>query len=121
MLRPLFEKVMRAKPGEEFKESVIYQYIEYLHPRKEDWEDGDLGSRIEKYKQYKLKIIPLSKIDVVYHTSDDLVDKYKAKFKASKKYPPLVIDKDFDIIDGSHRAEALKASGEKLVKVLQGL
>jgi hypothetical protein len=108
--------------GDVYDESEIYSYVQKLHyKRKEDFWDGDLGERIEKFKYYVVKEIPISKIALdEYELDIDDMEEYIDLYNKYNSYPPIVLDGDikwskFTIIDGTHRANALKEMGFKTI------
>lgn len=103
--------------GDIYDESDIYTYIQKLHhKRSEDFWEGDLGDRIEKYPYYIVKEIPISDIELdEFYVDEDDVEEYVDMFIKRQSYPPIVIGKKHmgyhSIIDGTHRANALKELG----------
>jgi hypothetical protein len=103
--------------GDVYEESEIYSYIQTLHrKRKEDFWEGDLVQRIEKYPYYVVKEIPIDDIDMdIYQVDEDDMEEYIELFKELQSYPPIVVTKkDYgyhNIIDGTHRANALRELG----------
>lgn len=79
--------------------------------------EGDLGDRIEEYSEYVLKEIDIKEIDIEeFILDEDLIEEYEEKYSKSKKYPPIVLDSDYRIIDGSHRFNVLYNLG--ITKIL---
>jgi hypothetical protein len=115
------DEVMNAKVGDVLDNDDIYQYVEYLTIQAGKYEysfvDGDLAERIEEYSKYVLKELLL---DALYLNEWDLdkvdVEEYRLKYLKGKEYPPIVVDADYSIIDGIHRANGLKRAG--LTKIL---
>jgi hypothetical protein len=99
--------------GDVYEESEIYTYVQKLHyKRKEDFWEGDLGDRIEEYPYYVVREIPIDEIDMdVYQIDEDDLEEYIELFKELQSYPPIVLTKEYDIIDGTHRANALRELG----------
>lgn len=105
-----------AKIGDVIEEEYIYNYIQYLH---DDYEgafiDGDLGSRIEEFNRYKLTEINISEIDLdEFYIDNDSVNEYKSIINNTGDYPPIVVDNEYRIIDGSHRAVAVSKLQDKI-------
>jgi disulfide oxidoreductase YuzD len=110
------------KVGETYDEADVYAYTQRIHHTKDDFIDGDLGDRIEKYKSYVVKEVSISDIDIdEFYIDDDLVDEYKEKIKNKDTYPPIVLNKDYSIIDGTHRVNALNELGYKKVIAFVGI
>ena len=107
--------------GDIYEESDIYTYVQKLHhKRKEDFWEGDLGERIEKYPFYVVKEIPIEQIEMdEFQVDDDDVEEYIELFKKLNSYPPIVLTKKqsgyYYIIDGTHRANALRELGLKSI------
>jgi hypothetical protein len=117
ILRPVFNKIQKAKLGSIFKESEVYTYVEYLHTKSEDFYEGNLGESIEKYPSYILREIPLNSIDAPWDVDESKVDAYA---DIDTKIPPIVVTHDFEIIDGMHRFEVAKIKGQTTIKALVG-
>ncbi len=121
------KNVWYAEVGTVLPESDIYVYVQYLHKeRAEDFWEGDLGERIEYYKTYKLMSLPFSEINCEEYQYDaDLGKEYRKKYQETGDYPPIVIGhKDirwgYGIIDGTHRARALRKLGISEIKAWVG-
>lgn len=122
------KEVNNAKPGDIIDESTVYMYVQYLTENSiiNDYEstfiDGDLGDRIERYKQYVLEKVPLDKLDLnEWYLDDYSVTEYAEQIKKSGYCPPLVLDDKYGIIDGTHRANALDKLGRKEVLSFVGI
>ena len=120
--------VNNSKVGDILDNETIYLYVEYLvmYGEKQDYDncfvDGNLGDRIDEYDRYKLKEIPISKLNLEeWDLDDSYVDIYKGKFLQNKDYPPIVIDDEYSIIDGLHRTVALKESGLEKIMAFVGI
>lgn len=99
----------------------IYDYIRSIHPRDDDWVDGDLEERIFKYKHYELKDVLVDEIDVAYHVNDDFVADLAIEIENGKQINPVVLHKPppysyYDVIDGCHRVEAYKDEGKRYIQ-----
>ena len=110
-----------------FKESVVtndmvYQLVQKIHRDYDDFIDGDLGERLDKYKNYDLKEIDISNLNLEeWDVQDYLVDEIVQQMKQDKNYPPIVVDSQYGIIDGIHRANALDELGFKTIKAYVGI
>jgi hypothetical protein len=117
----LLKIINNVKIGDILPESTIYQYVQEIHDYEEGFIDGDLGERIEEYSQYKLLNVKLDDIYLDdYYLDEDEALKYGEMFKETNYYPPIVLDKEYYIIDGNHRANGLKMVGEEYVKAFVG-
>jgi len=111
-----------VKIGQIFKESQIYTYIQKLHRNQDDFIDGDIGERIERYKQYKVQAVNIEDIDIKeFDLIDEYVEDYVKEFEKKKTYPPIVLANDYQIIDGTHRANALEELGHKKIVAFVGI
>jgi hypothetical protein len=103
--------------GDVYKESDIYSYIQKLHYKRDyDFWDGDLGERIEKFPYYVVQEIPIENIELdEYQTDEDDIEEYIEMFNKKGSYPLIVLGEklygNYNIIDGTHRANALKELG----------
>ena len=125
-LQSAYDIVMTSDVGDIIPESDVYQYVQKIHNNYDDFIDGDLGERIERFSKYKVALIDIDKIVTdEYYLDDDMMDDYIDKYENNKSYPPIVLgyynNWGYDIIDGNHRANALKTIGVKKIKCLVGL
>ena len=104
----------------------IIDIVYDIHRDPSDFEDDDdfsgLATTIRKYDNYKLEKIDISDIGK-HHIKFDhkRVKKIMSEILQNPNYPPIVYDKDIDlIIDGVHRFEALKLLGVKKIKAWVG-
>jgi len=108
--------------GDVYEESDIYQYIQKLHYKRDyDFWEGDLGQRIEKFPYYVVQEVPIENIEMdEYQLDEDDMEEYIKMFKEKGSYPPIVLGgkyyRHYDIIDGTHRANALRELG--FVKII---
>jgi hypothetical protein len=88
-----------------------------IHSNKEDFVDGDLLERIGD-SEYILKNFPTSKLNTdVWDTSESLVRTYeKLYLESPDTLPPIVLNSNGSIIDGTHRAKALQNLGVPTIK-----
>lgn len=120
-----FEKIMdiikNTKIGEILTEDIIYQYVEQLH-NEEDFIDGDIRDRIEQFTKYKLQIVKLDDIDLYeFMLDEELAEKFAEQYKNTGFYPPIVLEDDYRIIDGTHRANGLEMIGKEHIKAFVGI
>jgi hypothetical protein len=115
------------KVGSMYSESDIYPYIQKIHRNVEDFHDGDISDRIERFQKYIVADIPIDKINMdEYQLDDEYLNDYIEMYKKSGKYPPIVLGYydnrwGYDIIDGTHRANALRELGFKSIISFVGL
>jgi len=113
--------------GKIYSESDVYDYIYDIHRNKEDFDEGDLSDRIGQFIHYKIMEIPTSKINMdEWELDEDYMNDYIEKYKEMGSYPLIVLG-DYDdrwgytIIDGNHRANALRKLGFKTIVCFVGL
>ena len=95
----------------------IVDWVMKHHYNPEDIDSGDLIQRIQKYDLYELEMIPIEKIDAdEWYTDSEQVEDYEIEIKKKPDYPPIIVDEDLTIIDGTHRAKAIKNLGYKFIK-----
>jgi len=122
-----YYKSTEIEIGDVYSESDIYPYIQKLHRNEEDFYEGDIGERIERFPNYIVAKVPINKINMdEYYIDDDYVDEYVDKFKKTKSYPPIVLgyydnNWGYNIIDGTHRANVLRKLGLKSIICFVGL
>lgn len=100
-----------------------------LYTDKNVSDGGDLGERIESFIKYEVAEIPINKIETdEYYLDDSVVEEYIDKYNEIKTYPPIVLGYygygkygKYDIIDGNHRANALKKLGFETIICFVGL
>lgn len=120
------DKVFNAKEGDILSNDVIYSFVEYLTNKADKYDysfvDGNLGDRLDKFDNYILKRIPISDLDLdEWQKDEDDIENYKNLYLDTKKYPPIVVEDDLSIIDGTHRANALNLAGEKFILAFIGI
>jgi hypothetical protein len=120
------DKINNAKIGDILSNYDIYMYVEYLTERAGKYEEcfgeGDLGDRLNEYDKYILKKIKISDIDLEeWQIDEDDIELYKDMYLTNKDYPPIVVDKNLSIIDGTHRANAIFNVGEKTILAFVGI
>lgn len=119
-------KIYDAKTGDVVSNDVIYTFVEYICDKAGKYDecfiDGNLGKRLDKYDNYILKKINIDKLNLdEYNVDDYYVEEYKNLYLNAKIYPPIILDNNYIILDGLHRANALKRAGEKEILAFVGL
>jgi hypothetical protein len=95
----------------------LFDKVNSLHLNREDIDEGDLEDRIRKHDFYKLMDVDANLIDAdMWNSDNDLVGDYEDYTRRKPDYPPIVLDDDNTIIDGTHRTKALKNLGHKTIK-----
>ncbi len=98
-----------AKIGDLLPEEEIYHYVVYLHRDYDDFVDGDLAERIQKYQRYELRNLDIQDVEAPWAVGDPT--EFMEMFEKTGTYPPIIVDHTYEIIDGQHRYEALKELG----------
>jgi len=107
--------------GDYFEEHLIYSYSQRMHHTYDDFIDGDLGARIEEYDKYVVKNIKISEIEIdEFQIDETFIDQYIEAFKKRGTYPPIILDSEYRIIDGTHRVNALNDLGVEYVIAFVG-
>ena len=97
-----------------YSNDEILALVQSIHKNKEDFYDGDLIDRINKYSYYIIEEVNLSDLDEdVFNTEADIVQEYIEK---DTPIPPIVLDNNKIIIDGAHRVKAAKK--KKLTRIM---
>jgi len=107
--------------GTTIKESEIYQYVETLHVNGDDFEDGDIGDRIEESESYVLKKVLLSDLDLEeWYFDEEVAEEYAAKYVETNYIPPIVVSAAGSIVDGTHRANSVRLAGKDYILAFVG-
>lgn len=102
--------------------ATIYQMVQEIHRNYDDFIEGDLGDRLDKYSYYQLQSIALKDLDLdEWQVHESLVADIKKQIQGASQYPPIVVGADMSIIDGIHRANALRELGYSKVQAYVGL
>lgn len=114
-----------VKIGQRYDESDVYAYIQRMHRNPDDFWEGDISDRIEKYPTYVAMEVPVGQIQMdEFSIDEDDVEKYVEMYQSKGTYPPLVLGGKslgkYTIIDGTHRANALAQSGLKSIVCFVG-
>ena len=113
----VFSEIKNGSSGE------IDRIVLKSHHTPEDFEDGDLMERIDRFYYYHLIEIKLSSLDKnEFDVCEDRVDKYVKMIedKGMKDMPNIIVDQEFSIIDGIHRLNSMTESGIDTAKVYIG-
>lgn len=95
------------KDGNILTEAEVYSFIQRTHISiggDDDFVDGNLGKRIEKYDRYICKEIPLFKLNFGDYLLDD--DKIFEYTDLTTPIPPILLDSKNNVEDGNHRCKA---------------
>ena len=95
----------------------MWNFLPYREKYEYSFVDGDLAERIEEYSKYVLKKLLLDALDLTeWELDKDVANEYRLQYLKGKEYPPIIVDSEYSIIDGTHRANGLKRVG--LTKIL---
>jgi hypothetical protein len=98
---------------------AVWNYCFALHPRQEDFEEGNLGNRIYGWDTYERKIVSLSFIQVgEWGVDADDVRAYADQRLAGSNFPAIVCTATGRIIDGEHRVQAALLAGDTTIEAL---
>ena len=97
----------------------IKELVKHLHVRPEDFIEGDLIHRIERFQTYVLKRLPTSSLNSYeWEFNDALANEYA---NMDTEIPPIVYDPlARPIIDGTHRVRASEIRGDKTILAYVG-
>ena len=117
----LIEKVISE--NKLVSDNYISDYVESIHGKPEDFDEGDINDRIYKYSEYKLTKIEIDDLDLEeFYVDEDYVQDLELEIQKEGKYSPIVFDPDQkSIIDGIHRANALHNLGKKYINAYVGV
>jgi len=99
--------------------SDVYELVRDIHHNEDDFYDGNLGDRIYEYDVYEERDVPIKEVISPWDVDEVKVDEYVEM--GSKNIPHIVIDHDYEIIDGTHRFEAAKELGLETIKAYVGV
>jgi len=103
--------------GKKLQPGEITDYIESIHDSVYDDEEiEDCNFNCDKYDYFIKQKIPLNKLNLDEFSLDDFkVEQFIKMYNKTKNYLPIVVGDNgytkYDIIDGSHRANALAELG----------
>jgi hypothetical protein len=98
--------------GQKVSASDVCNYIFELH---DDEEETNIPERVYMYDVlgFVLKEVNLSDIDAEWNRSEDRINEYA---KMTTSMPPVVLDDNLTVIDGTHRVHAAIQRGEKTIR-----
>jgi len=120
----LMDEVSQYKLGQRFDQGFILEYVQELHDIK-GFDDTDLFERINSYSYYILEEIDIKDLESnEFDWDETVVDEYSKLTKDRDFYPTIVVgdlgNKNYTIIDGTHRLNSLKKLGYEKVKAFVG-
>jgi CO dehydrogenase/acetyl-CoA synthase beta subunit len=117
-------KALIESEGQTLSPEEVYDYIASRHDVSKF--RGTLMPFLKQFDHFILKDISLYDIDLEQYELDTVKAKeYGAQYLKSESYPPIVVTPQsgkytYEMIDGTHRANALKSVGLKTVKAYVG-
>lgn len=100
---------------------TVLDMVQDIHGRPEDFDEGDLVHRINKFDTYEKTVMDISDLDLdEWQVDEDFVEELSKRIE-KEGYHPIVYDPDEgSIIDGTHRANALNLIGKTKIKAYVG-
>lgn len=102
---------------------AVWEHVQLTHPKTEDFESGDLESRVLACSAYELEWIPVAEIDPQeWAVEAERVEKYVQMDE--QRVPPIVVHKigdQYSIVDGTHRVNAAVQQGRKQILAYIGV
>ena len=100
---------------------TVLDMVQDIHGRPEDFDEGDLVHRINKFDTYEKTVMDISDLDLdEWQVDEDFVEELSKRIE-KEGYHPIVYDPDEgSIIDGTHRANALSLIGTTKIKAYVG-
>lgn len=129
----IFKAVQKMKPGQILTKEDMKEYIQALHDYSRWITSLYVDSSIIKFSSFELKELDLNSLIINWdeknpRSKEDLektkgkIEAYKKQFRKTLWSPPIIFDPfDKKIIDGSHRALALKELGIRKVLAFEGI
>jgi hypothetical protein len=107
--------------GQRVSSDLVYSVVQRIHRNDDDFVDGDIGERLEKFDEYEVKMLKISTIDLdEWDVQPDLVEEF-ANLSKETAFPIVYDIVDKSIIDGIHRANAAHMRGETEIVALVGI
>lgn len=114
-----FKKMKSHKKGDIISNTTLYNYVNAMHDF--DMDNDFIKDHIISYRNFKLYELSLDNIDLD-SVSPLLVDDYLRIYNETKWYPPIIYDKNENIIiDGYHRANVMHKIGKKYILAWCGI
>lgn len=109
----VINQIKQHNIGDVISNETLHYYTEALHGF--DFDNSFITDSILKYDNFVLTELNIYDLDLE-SVSDSLRDEYKELYLKTKWYPPIIFDKDEQmIVDGYHRANALYEAGENKI------
>lgn len=117
------EQIKLASEVESVDHAAVLREVTRLHGRPQDFQDGDLFHRLDRFNIFVKQSIQLSDIDLKeFDLCEETVLEFMEMYRATGTYPPIVFDAvSQSMIDGLHRANALARLGLTQIDSLVGV
>lgn len=94
-----------------------------LHRREQDFIDGMLLHRLDRFAEYVLLSLPIDSLNLnEYGFVEATVEEYAQRYREIGSCPRIVIDGiEGSIVDGFHRALALRRCGVEMIDAYVGI
>lgn len=112
-LESLLMDMKSLNEGDVISNNILHNFTNALHGF--DLNNGFIEDFVLSKPKFTLERLKISEIELG-DVSHDLVDEYKSEYSDSSWYPPIIYDKENDlIIDGYHRAKMVDDMGEEFI------
>lgn len=117
------EQIKLASEVESIDHEAVLREVTRLHGRPQDFQEGDLFHRLDRFNIFVKQPIQVSDIDLEeFDLCEETVTEFMEMYRATGTYPPVVFDAvSNSMIDGLHRANALSRLGLTQINALVGV
>ena len=100
---------------------TVLDMVQDIHGRPEDFDEGDLIHRINKFDTYEKTVMDIDDLNLdEWEVDEDFVEELSKRIEKEGYYPIVYDPDDGSIIDGTHRANALNLIGKPKIKAYVG-
>ena len=100
---------------------TVLDMVQDIHGRPEDFDEGDLIHRINKFDTYEKTVMDIDDLNLdEWEVDEDFVEELSKRIEKEGYYPIVYDPDDGSIIDGTHRANALNLIGKTKIKAYVG-
>lgn len=100
---------------------TVLDMVQDIHGRPEDFDEGDLVHRINKFDTYEKTVMDIDDLNLdEWEVDEDFVEELSKRIEKEGYYPIVYDPDDGSIIDGTHRANALSLIGKTKIKAYVG-
>lgn len=131
--RAVFGEIKKMQPGQILTKEEMKEYIQALHDYDRFLSSNYVLERIDKFSFFELKELDLDKIETAWENIEEMTDsqkfwlkqkvkRFRDEFNKTLWIPPIIFDPlSNSLIDGNHRALALKELGIRKVLSFEGI